>query len=185
MFIFKSIGFIYPVAAHWVATKNGWLHQLGFDDFAFSGVVHAMSGATCLIAAYMTGPRLDRSFDGRKLPPHSQMILGAFIFLFGMVAFNAGSQGSISQPGDGFVIIAKVAINTPICAMTSAATALIYQRFIVDRLKKNWNYTSGINGSFVGMVAICAGCNQFQYWGAFALHTGLLINAGGGIVIML
>ena len=174
MFIFKSIGFIYPVAAHWVATKNGWLHQLGFDDFAFSGVVHAMSGATCLIAAYMTGPRLDRNFDGRKLPPHSvpvsflnnlqiysplhfvfiikqQMILGAFIFLFGMIAFNAGSQGSISQPGDGFVI-AKVAINTLICAMTSAATALIYQRFIVDRLKKNWNYTSGINGSFVGMV---------------------------------
>ena len=57
------------MAAHWVATKNGWLHQLGFDDFAFSGVVHAMSGATCLIAAYMTGPRLDR--NGRKLPPHS------------------------------------------------------------------------------------------------------------------
>nr|CAH0102748.1 unnamed protein product [Daphnia galeata] len=56
-------GFIYPVAAHWVATNNGWLHQLGFDDFAFSGVVHAMSGATCLIAAYMTGPRLDRSFE--------------------------------------------------------------------------------------------------------------------------
>ena len=81
------------------------------------------------------------------------MILGTFIFLFGMIAFNAGSQGSISQPGDGFVI-AKVSINTLICAMTSAATALIYQRFIVDRLKKNWNYTSGINGSFVGMVYI-------------------------------
>jgi hypothetical protein len=45
-----------------------------------------------------------------------------------------------------------VAINTLICAMTSAATALIYQRFIVDRFSKNWNYTSGINGSFVGMV---------------------------------
>ena len=87
------------------------------------------------------------------------MILGAFIFLFGMIAFNAGSQGSISQPGDGFVI-AKVAINTLICAMTSAATALIYQRFIVvDRLKKNWNYTSGINGSFVGMVYITIICS--------------------------
>jgi len=36
--------------------------------------------------------------------------------------------------------------------MTSAVTALIYQRFIVDRFSKSWNYTSDINGSFVGMV---------------------------------
>ena len=80
-----------------------------------------------------------------------QMILGAFIFLFGMIAFNAGSQGSISQPGDG-LIIAKVTINTLICAMTSAATGLIYYRFIVNKSTKSWNYTSGINGSIVGMV---------------------------------
>jgi hypothetical protein len=79
------------------------------------------------------------------------MILGAFIFLFGMIAFNAGSQGSISQSGDG-PIIAQVTINTLICAMTSAVTGLIYHRFIVDRSKKNWNYSSCVNGSFVGMV---------------------------------
>jgi Amt family ammonium transporter len=68
-------GFIYPIAAHWVATKNGWLSRLGFDDFAFSGVVHAMSGATCLAAAWMTGPRLDRYESGGQrrvvISPHS------------------------------------------------------------------------------------------------------------------
>lgn len=31
------------------------------------------------------------------------MVLGAFIFLFGMIAFNAGSQESISQPADGLI----------------------------------------------------------------------------------
>ncbi|XP_057367772.1 putative ammonium transporter 1 [Daphnia carinata] len=166
-------GFIYPIAAHWVATKNGWLHQLGFDDFAFSGVIHAMSGSTCLVAAYLTGPRMDRySPDGKRrlIPPHSfpQMVLGAFIFLVGMVAFNAGSQGSISQPGDG-LMIAKVTINTLISAATSAVTGLIYHRFVVNRYTRYWDPASAINGSFVGMVAICAGCNKFQCWGAFTL----------------
>lgn len=67
-------GFIYPVATHWVAAESEWLHQLGFDDFAFSSVVHAMAGATCLTAAYMTGPRYDKiQSDGslRNIQPHS------------------------------------------------------------------------------------------------------------------
>lgn len=81
------------------------------------------------------------------------MILGAFVFLFGMIAFNAGSQGSISQSGDG-LIVAHVTINTLICPMTSAVTGLIYHRFIVDRSKKSWNYSSCVNGSFVGMVTV-------------------------------
>jgi Amt family ammonium transporter len=75
IFFVVPTGFIYPIAAHWVATKNGWLSRLGFDDFAFSGVVHAMSGATCLAAAWMTGPRLDRYESGGQrrvvISPHS------------------------------------------------------------------------------------------------------------------
>lgn len=70
-----------------------------------------------------------------------------------MIAFNTGSQGSISQPGDG-TQIAKVTINTMICAMTSATSGLIYHRFVVDRSTGYWNSSSGINGSFVGMVTI-------------------------------
>lgn len=58
-----------------MATESGWLHQLGFDDFAFSGVVHAMAGTSCLVAAYMTGPRLDRlqTEEGtyKTIPYHS------------------------------------------------------------------------------------------------------------------
>ncbi|KZS12738.1 Uncharacterized protein APZ42_022902 [Daphnia magna] len=41
----------------------------------------------------------------RLIQPHSfpQMVLGAFISLFGMIAFNAGSQESISQPADELI----------------------------------------------------------------------------------
>ena len=63
------------MATHWAETSNGWLKVLGFDDFAFSGVVHALGGAASLAAAYMAGPRKDHFFpDGktiRELPGHS------------------------------------------------------------------------------------------------------------------
>ena len=68
-------GFVYPMATHWAETPNGWLKVLGFDDFAFSGVVHALGGAASLAAAYMAGSRKDLLLpDGetiRELPSHS------------------------------------------------------------------------------------------------------------------
>jgi Amt family ammonium transporter len=47
------------MATHWAAAENGWLSVLGFDDFAFSGVVHSLGGAASLAAAYVAGPRKD------------------------------------------------------------------------------------------------------------------------------
>ena len=81
------------------------------------------------------------------------MLLGAFIFLLGMVAFNAGSQGSISNPGDGLAI-AKVTLNTLICATTCAVTGLLHQRYLAEPHLRRWTCASGINGSFIGMVCI-------------------------------
>lgn len=82
-----------------------------------------------------------------------QVVLGCFIFLFGMVAFNAGSQGAISRPGDGMEI-AKVSINSLICTMSGGLTALLYDRYAVEGNRtKNWNYSSCITGTFVGMVS--------------------------------
>ena len=42
------------MGCHWAEASNGWLNVLGFDDFAFSGVVHGLGGAASLAAAYMT-----------------------------------------------------------------------------------------------------------------------------------
>ena len=41
---FYAKGFVYPIATHWAVDKGGWLSQLGFDDFAFGAVVHALGG---------------------------------------------------------------------------------------------------------------------------------------------
>jgi ammonia channel protein AmtB len=50
-------GFIYPVVVRWVWTEDGWLHKLGYVDFAGSSVVHAVGGVVGILAAWRLGPR--------------------------------------------------------------------------------------------------------------------------------
>jgi len=72
------------LATHWAETPNGWLKELGFDDFAFSGVVHGLGGAASLAACYMAGPRKDYFLpDGvtvREIPTSSISVNGIIVF---------------------------------------------------------------------------------------------------------
>ena len=58
--------------------------------------------------AYILGPRAGRFKDGKvmQITGHSLPLvsLGGFILIMGFMAFNGGSQASISQPGDGEAI---------------------------------------------------------------------------------
>lgn len=82
-----------------------------------------------------------------------------------MIAFNSGSQGSISGEQDGSAIV-KVALNMMVCVTGSTLTALLYHRYLTDPHIRSWDLENGYNGSLVGMITICAGCNQYRYWGA-------------------
>ena len=70
-----------------------------------------------------------------------------------MIAFNGGSQGSISRPEDGNAI-GKVILNSVVCVGASTVTALLFHRFAIERTKEGWDFDNGLNGSFVGMVTI-------------------------------
>lgn len=52
-------GFVYPVVVAWTWGK-GWLDEMGFKDFAGSGVVHLTGGISGLIGAIIVGPRLGK-----------------------------------------------------------------------------------------------------------------------------
>ena len=52
-------GFIYPVVVAWT-WGEGWLHQMGFKDFAGSGVVHLTGGIAGLVGSAIVGPRLGK-----------------------------------------------------------------------------------------------------------------------------
>ncbi|KAI9562766.1 hypothetical protein GHT06_010220 [Daphnia sinensis] len=168
-------GVTYPIVSHWAWSPFGWLCNMGYRDFAGSGVVHATGGSAALAAALMTGPRtgrFDTKGDVNHIQPHSipQAALGAFIFLFGAIAFNAGSNLTISNVKDGQVI-SLVCLNTLICVAAATATSLIYQRYCTasGRALNNWNFINMLNGSFTGMVVICAGCDQYPPWAAFVV----------------
>lgn len=81
------------------------------------------------------------------------MNMGAYIFILGMIAFNAGSQGTISEENDGSTMV-KVALNMMVCVTGSTLTALLYHRYYTDPHVRTWDLENGLNGSIVGMVDI-------------------------------
>ena len=57
-------GIIYPIASSWV-WGNGWLAEMGFLDFAGSGVVHELGGFGGFVGTMLLGPRL-HIFDDER-----------------------------------------------------------------------------------------------------------------------
>ncbi|KAK6191639.1 hypothetical protein SNE40_003278 [Patella caerulea] len=188
-------GFIYPVVTHWVWSDNAWLTAgmdytfnnetvtIGYKDFAGSGVVHVLGGIAALVGASLLGPRKGRFHKGSKtvvpIRGHSVPLaaLGGFILLFGFLAFNGGSQLTISNAGDGEAISLSV-VNTIISGSMSALVSLIINRLTGT---SKWSLLTTLNGALTGMVAICAGCNVYHPWAAcvvgfFAAIAYKLIN---------
>ena len=93
-FVFFSLlwaTLVYDPVAHWVWGQGGWLHQLGFLDFAGGTVVHISSGAAALVAALVLGERI--GIRDEAIEPHdaTMTVLGASLLWFGWFGFNAGS----------------------------------------------------------------------------------------------
>ena len=52
-------GFIYPVVVAWT-WGSGWLYELGYEDFAGSGIVHLTGGIAGLAGAIICGKRIGK-----------------------------------------------------------------------------------------------------------------------------
>ena len=107
------------------------------------------------------GPRIDRfkSKDTTFISGHSipHICLGGFILIFGFMAFNAGSKGSISNEGDGEAI--SVACLSTLSACSSGGiTVLFIWKFHPAGGK--WSVSRIINGCLSGMVCVCAGISN-------------------------
>ena len=142
---------IYPIVVSW-KWGAGWLDDLGFIDFAGSGIVHMVGGVAALVAAWIIGPRAGKyAPDGtpRAIPAHSMplAVLGVMILFIGWFGFNPGSQlaADLAVP----VIAALTAI-----AGTAGAAAAMFTSWAV--LKKPDLSMAG-NGLLAGLVAICSG----------------------------
>ena len=58
------IGLIYPVIVAWT-WGEGWLSNLGYLDYAGSGIVHLTGGVAGLVGTLIIGPRIGKFTDIR------------------------------------------------------------------------------------------------------------------------
>ncbi|MGI9586092.1 MAG: ammonium transporter, partial [Acidimicrobiia bacterium] len=151
-------GLIYPIVTHWV-WGGGWLAELGFFDFAGSGVVHMLGGVAALAGVIVVGPRLgkyDEDGKPRPIPGHSVTLgaLGVFILWFGWYGFNAGS--TLAAVGED---IAFPVVTTTLAACAGAVGAMVTAWVIVG--KPDVGFT--LNGVLAGLVGITAGTASISF----------------------
>jgi Amt family ammonium transporter len=164
---------VYPISGHWV-WGGGWISQLGFHDFAGSGVVHMIGGMVSLVGAKMVGPRIGKyNADGTpnefKPTNYPFILLGGLILFVGWFGFNPGSTLNGND-----LRMSVIAINT-FLAGCAGATVVMYSRLASTGKS---DAVGAINGSLAGLVAITAGCAVVPPWAA------LIIGGLAGFVLM-
>uniref|UniRef100_A0A8D8U2C7 Ammonium transporter 1 n=1 Tax=Cacopsylla melanoneura TaxID=428564 RepID=A0A8D8U2C7_9HEMI len=165
-------GVTYPIVSRWTWSDEGWLNRLGYSDFAGSGAVHLFAGTCSFVAAYLMGPRIGRFGNGRySTPPpgHSLPLVGvgALLLVVGFLAFNGGSLGHMTSPGDGG-LIASVMSNTVMGGAGGSIGILIASRLGLCG-RPCWNFAFTVNAGLMGMVSVCAGANSFTMWSSLLI----------------
>jgi Amt family ammonium transporter len=169
-------GFIYPISGSW-KWGYGWLHDMGFYDFAGSIVVHAVGGFAGLAGAIVLGPRIGRfGKDKTAMPGHNMTFaaLGVFILLIGWYGFNPGSQLLISSAGDTEAVM-LIAVNTTLAAAAGAIFAMVAS-WVID---KKPDLGMALNGILAGLVGITANCDSVTNIEA------IIIGAVAGVLVLL
>lgn len=166
-------GLIYPVVTHWQWSGDGWLSELGFLDFAGSGLVHMTGGIAALAGVIVLGPRIgkyDSEGNPQAIPGHSLLLgaLGVFILWFGWYGFNAGS--TLAAVGADF---GSVAVATTLAAAAGALGAMT-----ITWMNKTYGQPDPgmtLNGALGGLVGITAGPDVIS--NGWAIVVGLISGA--------
>lgn len=167
---------VYPVSGHWI-WGGGWLSELGFHDFAGSCAVHMVGGIAACIGAATLGPRIgkyDKDGKPRAIPGHNltAVALGVFILWFCWFGFNGCSTVSMSSD-EAMLSASLIFMNTNLAAAVATCVVLAVTWI---RYKKP-DVSMCLNGALAGLVAITAGCDVVDPFGAFFI--GLI---AGGLV---
>ena len=169
---------IYPIEAHWI-WGGGWLAGLGFHDFAGSCAIHMVGGISALIGAKILGPRIGKFKKDEKgkvvkvnaFPGHNITVgaLGVFILWVGWYGFNGAAATSKEQ-------LASIFLTTTIAPSIATVVTMI---FTWSRYKKP-DVSMCLNASLAGLVAITAGCDVTDAFGAIVIGAvaGLLVVFG-------
>ncbi len=161
MFAVVMTGVIYPIEGNW--TWGGdpvfgmyTLGDIGFSDFAGSGIVHMAGASAALAGVLLLGPRAGKyrsdgsvaAIPGANLPLAT---LGTFILWMGWFGFNGGSvlaTASVENANS----VAVVFMNTNAAACGGLVAALLTARMLFGKA----DLTMALNGALAGLVTITA-----------------------------
>jgi ammonium transporter, Amt family len=154
-------GFIYPMEGNWTWGGEAVfgmysLGDLGFSDFAGSGIVHMAGAAAALAGVLLLGPRKGKygadgqvnAIPGANLP---MATLGTFILWMGWFGFNGGSVLALASV-ESANSVAVVFMNTNAAAAGGLIGAMIIARLLFGKA----DLTMALNGALAGLVAITA-----------------------------
>jgi Amt family ammonium transporter len=161
VFAVVMTGFIYPMEGSWTWGGNAvfgmyTLGDLGFSDFAGSGIVHMAGAAAALAGVILLGARKGKygangqinAIPGANLPLAT---LGTFILWLGWFGFNGGSVLATASV-ESANAVAIVFMNTNAAAAGGLIGALIVARIMFGKA----DLTMALNGALAGLVAITA-----------------------------
>jgi len=169
VYSFVLTGFIYPFAAHWTWSGDGFLNKLGVFDYAGGNAVHALSGITAWMAALALGPRIGKFVDGKpvELACHNvpYMVLGTFILWLGFIPFIAGSPCVLNFQ------VGRMAVMTTLNGCFGGCFALLYEVVV----NKTVSVEGACIGVLAGMVGICTSCGVCPLWTTCFINTPISV----------
>jgi Amt family ammonium transporter len=161
VFAMVMTGLIYPLEGSWTWGGNDVfgmfnLGDLGFSDFAGSGIVHLAGASAALAGVLLLGARKGKygrkgetiAIPGANLPLAT---LGTFILWMGWFGFNGGSVLKLADAANAHSV-AMVFLNTNAAAATGLVGALLTARILFGKA----DLTMALNGALAGLVAITA-----------------------------
>jgi Amt family ammonium transporter len=183
VFAVVMTGFIYPMEGAWTwggASVFGMytLGDLGFSDFAGSGIVHMAGASAALAGVLLLGARKGKygpngevnAIPGANLP---MATLGTFILWLGWFGFNGGSVLATASV-ESANAVAVVFMNTNAAAAGGLIAALLVAKVLFGKA----DLTMTLNGALAGLVAITAEPST-----PTALEATLFGAAGGILVV--
>ncbi len=155
VFAVVMTGFIYPIQGFW-KWGGGFLDEMGFLDFAGSGLVHLCGATAAFAGVLLLGARKGKYGENGEIYPipgcnMPLATLGTFILWLGWFGFNGGSELKLSDIGEANAV-ASVFVNTNAAAAGGVVAALITAQMMFGKA----DLSMTLNGALAGLVAITA-----------------------------
>jgi len=181
--LFVSI-LVFPLPAHWVWNKQGWLNINGCKDIGGAIVLHMLGGVGALVGSLIVGRRIETKddidsnshFTGHSLP---LIAIGGMFSVIGLIACVIGLSGEFEAAG-------ILGMNSLIGGSSAAIVTMILYRTTdrVDRKRiltsnnqnrrfksrevhtRRWSFKATLGGFLTGIICVSGAGHNLPTWGA-------------------